>query len=230
MDLYPAIDIKGGRVVRRAAGAAPDPVGQAETYLAQGARWLHVVDMDRAFRTGSDNAAWLRRICALGRGAVQVGGNLTDVTWVAEAIEVGAARVVLGTAAALNSGLLERLVQVTGPARAALAVEMRGGRVVLRGREAPPDVAPAELARRARAVGIEVVVHRDLDRDGQLGGADLEGAASLLASGAAVIAAGGVGALDEVRAAQALGLHGLIMGRALHERRVSLPEALACLR
>ncbi len=231
MDLYPAIDIKGGRVMRLAgAPGAPaaDPLAQAEAFVAQGARWLHVVDLDRAFRTGADNTRWVRQICAVSGVAVQVGGNLVEPDWVAEAAEAGAARVVFGTAAALDEALLGRLVEVIGRDRAAVAIELRGGRVAVRGSTFDSAVAPGELVQRVVAGGVPTVVHRDLDRDGRLSGADLEGAAALGDAGARVIAAGGVGSLQEVRTARALGLDGVVVGRALYEQRFTLREALGC--
>lgn len=234
MDIYPAIDIKGGRVARVAGapGAGdPDPLAQASALVAEGARWLHVVDMDRAFRTGGENTEWIRRICTLPGVAVQVGGNLVEPVWVIEAIQAGAARVVLGTAAALDQPLLERLVAATGPERAALAIEVRRGRVVRRGRGKPVAALAVELARHAADRGVSVAVHRDLDRDGLLAGADLDGAAALAALGIVqVIAAGGVGTVQELRRARQLGLAGVIVGRALHEGRFTLEQALACSR
>lgn len=230
MDIYPAIDIQGGCVVRRGApgGWGADPVAQAEAFVAAGARWLHVVDLDRAFRTGTDNTRWVRRICAMGGVAVQVGGNLVEPVWVAEAAAAGATRVVFGTAAALDEALLGRLVEVTGRDRAAVAIELRGGRVALRGSTASIGAAPGELVQHVVAGGVATVVHRDLDRDGRLSGADLEGAAALGQAGARVIAAGGVGSLQELRTARALGLDGVVVGRALYEQRFTLREALRC--
>lgn len=233
MDLYPAIDIEGGRVVRAGrprTGAAADPVAQAEAYVAQGAHWLHVVDLDRAFGTGRDNDAWVRRICGLDGVRVQVGGNVADPEWARAAVEAGAARVVLGTAAALEPALLARLLGAVGRERAALAVDVRAGRVALRGRETPVRATPAALAERALAYGVPVVVHRDLLRDGLLRGADVDGAAALVQDGLAVVAAGGVGALDELRTARRRGLAGVIVGRALHEGRFSLAQAIVCCR
>lgn len=235
MEVYPAIDIKGGRVVRwRDAPSASetvyagDPRAQAELYAAAGARWLHVVDIDRALRTSGDNTEWVRRICDVDGVAVQLGGNLAAVDDVERALDAGVSRVVLGTVAALDPTVMERLVGAAGAARSAVALDVRAGRIALRGASEPLSATPAELARRVSAGGVETVVYRDLDRDGGLAGADLEGAATVSRRELDVIVAGGVAGLDDIRGALALGLAGIIVGRALYERKLVLEEALAC--
>jgi phosphoribosylformimino-5-aminoimidazole carboxamide ribotide isomerase len=235
VEIYPAIDIKGGRVVRRRdvpdaseTVYGGDPRAQAELYAAAGARWLHVVDIDRAFRTGGDNTEWVRRICDVESVAVQLGGNLASLEDVKRALDAGVSRVVLGTQAALDPALLEQLVGAAGAAHAAVAIDVREGRVALRGVSEPLSATPAELARQLSTGGVTTVVYRDLDRDGGLAGADLQGAATVSEQGLDVIVAGGVAGLDDVRGALALGLAGVIVGRALYEQKLVLEEALAC--
>ncbi len=236
MDIYPAIDIKGGRVVcltgggeAAAAALLTDPVAQAEAFAADGARWLHVVDIDRAFETGLDNIGLVRRICGLSGVAVQVGGNVTTFRWAQDALDAGADRVVLGSAAALDEARFEALVGQVGPDRAALAVDVRSGVVALRDSSAPVPLTVDELVGRARALGVSALIHRDLARDGLLAGADLEGAAALVRPDCEVIAAGGLADLGEVQSAARLGLAGVIVGRALHEGCFTLRQAVACL-
>ncbi len=236
MEIYPAIDIKGGRVVRMLEGArvaehgyGADPLAQASEFVADGARWLHVVDMDRAFRTGDDNSEWIRRICGGGNVAVQVGGDIASVEWARDAVSAGASRIVLGTRAVLDPELLAMLVRDIGPGRAAVAVDVRDGRVALRDRDEPLAVMVSELVERARDVAVRTVVYRDIGRDGMLVGPDLEGAGVLAEQGVEVIVAGGVGGLSDLEAARALGVAGVIVGRALHEGRFTLQQAIACL-
>lgn len=236
MQVYPALDIKDGRVLRlaeRAAGGAwdrvPDPLAQAETFVAQGAAWLHVVDMDRALRTGSTNGVWVRRICALPGVRVQVGGNVDSAEWVVEAVEAGATRIVLGTAAA-RSRAFQRLLDLAGLGRAAVNIDVRDGLVAARDGTAARSMTAADLARRAREHGVRVCVYRDLARDGMALGADLEGAAALQREDVAVIAAGGVASLDEIAAAARRGISGVIVGRALYEGRFSFGAAVQCSR
>ncbi len=234
MEIYPAIDIKGGRVLRADApgsGAAPeaaDPLAQAGSLVARGARWIHVVDMDRALGTGEQNDEWVRHICSLGEVQVQVGGNVNTARWAEEAMGGGASRVVLGMGVVADPALLTDIVSSMGPGAVAVAVDVRDGRPALRGEAGPFALDLSDVIQRVREGGIEIVVHRDLERDGSLAGADLAGAAALSRLGLEVIAAGGVAGVAELTAARKLGLGGVIVGRALYEGRFTLEEAIAC--
>jgi len=234
VEIYPAIDIQGGRVSRADAstsGAEPeasDPLVQAEAFVARGACWVHVVDMDRAFGTGGQNDEWVRHICSLGGVQVQVGGNVNTVRWADEAMGGGASRVVLGMGVVATPALLTDIVSSIGPAAAAVAVDVRDGRPALRGEAEPFALDLSDVIQRVLEGGIEIVVHRDLERDGSLAGADLAGAAALSRLGFEVIAAGGVAGVTEMIEARGLGLDGVIVGRALYEGRFTLEEAIAC--
>ncbi len=233
MQIYPAIDIQDGRLGRAGAGAradADDPVAVAAALLAAGASWLHVVDLDRAYRTGRDNDAVVRAICALAGARVQVGGRLQDAADVLHALQLGAARAVVATPAAADGAALARIAAAAAPTLLAVSVDVRAGRLAARGESAPLGVTPPELLRRAVARQIGVAVYRDLDRDGTLEGPDLAGAAALLGHGAEVIVAGGIGSVADLRAAREAGVNGAVVGRALHEGRLTLREALACSR
>jgi phosphoribosylformimino-5-aminoimidazole carboxamide ribotide isomerase len=233
VQIYPAIDIQDGRLARGRAGSgagAADPVAVAAALLAAGASWLHVVDLDRAHGAGRDNDALVRAICALPGARVQVGGLLQRADEVTHALGLGAARAVIATVAAADAAALARIAAAAPPVRLAVSVDVRAGRLAGRGTSAPFQVAPVELLRRAVARGIRVAVYRDLDRDGTLGGADVAGAASLLGCDAEIVLAGGISSAADVRAARDAGLDGAIVGRALHEGRLTLPEALACSR
>jgi phosphoribosylformimino-5-aminoimidazole carboxamide ribotide isomerase len=237
VQLYPAIDLKGGRVVRWAEGESfhetvygDDPLQQAESFVADGATWVHVVDMDRAFRTGSDNLHWIGRIAAIPGLKVQVGGNVDSEAWAREALGAGASRVVLGTAAVLDRSLFESLVDVVGRNLCAVALDVRHGRPALRGRTEPVAESASELVSRAMDEGVATIVYRDLARDGLVMGADLAGAELMASQGADVIVAGGVAGLDDLREASRKNLAGVIVGRALYEVRFTVKEAIECLR
>ncbi len=235
MQVYPAIDIKGGRVVRWFEGESlretvysHDPLAQAEVFAQQGAGWIHVVDVDRAFATGGDNLDCIRRIAGVGHVNVQIGGGIETLEFVRDATRTGAARIVLGTAAALSPGLLSELTSAVGTAGCALAIDTRGGVVALRGKSDRIEQSASDLARLAVDAGVTTIVYRDLLRDGMAAGADIEGATAICSLGADVILAGGVASLEDVRSASRAGLGGVIVGRALYEGRFSLEDAIAC--
>lgn len=235
MHIYPAIDIKRGKVVRLFEGErssetvyADDPVAQAERFLADGARWLHVVDMDRAFETGGDNTEQIRSIAKLAGVSVQLGGLLRTREQVRRGLDSGAARVVAATAAVVDPALLESLVAEAGPGRLAVAIDVRNGEPALRGSKTPVGDTAIELARRASNAGVHTIVYRDLSRDGALAGFDSRGAATLRQPAREIIVSGGGSSLDDLRAARAAGIDAAIVGRALYDGRFTLRQAIEC--
>jgi phosphoribosylformimino-5-aminoimidazole carboxamide ribotide isomerase len=235
VDLFPAIDIRSGRVVRLSQGEptrqtvyGDDPLEVVERFLARGARWIHVVDLDRAFGIGSNVdliRALIRQVGS--RARVQLGGGYRSLELVGAGMELGAARVVIGTAAALDRELIAAALEVHGPDTLAVAIDVRKGFVAVRGWIETSSRRAEDLAQEVVRDGIETLIYTDIDRDGMLTGPDLTGALALQASGAEVIASGGVASAADVGAACAAGLAGIIVGRALYEGRVSLEEVLA---
>ncbi|MBA3318836.1 MAG: 1-(5-phosphoribosyl)-5-[(5-phosphoribosylamino)methylideneamino] imidazole-4-carboxamide isomerase [Gemmatimonadales bacterium] len=234
MDLFPAIDIRNGRVVRLAQGEATrqtvygtDPAAVAEEFADQGAAWIHVVDLDRAFGQG-DNETSLRRVLerVRGRVRVQAGGGFRSLDRIRWGVETGVDRVVIGTAAAMDHGFLATVVAEIPPARLAVGVDARGGRVAVRGWTETSTLTTADLASRAMAASISTLVYTDVARDGMLEGPDIGGALALQRDGARVIASGGVSSLDDLRSIAAAGLAGAVVGRALYEGRFDLAQAL----
>jgi phosphoribosylformimino-5-aminoimidazole carboxamide ribotide isomerase len=235
VDLFPAIDIRHGRVVRLSQGEATrqivygdDPVAVAEGFAALGARWIHVVDLDRAFGDG-DNTAVVRRIAAQvgGQVRVQLGGGLRSVELVRAALDQGVSRAVIGTAAALEPAVVPAAIRLEGPERIAVGIDARDGLVAIRGWTERSALSAEALAQRAVADGVRTLVYTDVARDGMLTGPDLEGARRLQALGAGVIASGGVAGVGDIVAAREAGLAGVIVGRALYEGRIELSAALA---
>lgn len=232
MQVYPAIDVQGGRVARAtskgpATQSPSDPVAVAEQFVADGAVWLHLVDLDRALGSG-DNDTVMRRIAAIPGLRVQAGGLLASPGQIARALELGAMRAVVATVAAADPAGLEAIVSSVPASRLVIGVDVRRGRVVRRDRSAPLVDSAEAMVRRAVAAGIGAVVHRDLDRDGRLGGPDVEGAARINGLGAEITVAGGIASRAHLVAVREAGLAGAIVGRALHEGRLTLAEALAC--
>ena len=235
MDLFPSIDIRSGRVVRLSQGEATrqtvygdDPVAVAERFVQQGASWIHVVDLDRALGTG-DNLPVVAQIANRvgSRVRLQLGGGFRTLDLVRAGLDLGVARVVIGTAAAVDPSFVASAVSATGSERLVVGIDTREGQVALRGWTETSTQRAEELARRVVADGIGTVIYTDIGRDGMLGGPDLAGAAALLATGARVIVSGGVASAEDIRGALASGLAGVIVGRALYEGRLTLSEALS---
>lgn len=234
MDLLPAIDIRSGRVVRLSQGEATrqtvygdDPPAVAERFADQGARWIHVVDLDRALGTG-DNLVTIRRVADRvgSRVQLQLGGGFRSLDLLLAGLELGVARIVIGTAAAADPGFVATAVKAVGSGRLAVGIDARQGLVAVRGWTETSDRRADDLAREVVGEGIETIIYTDIARDGVLAGPDVAGALALQRVGASVIASGGVASAGDVRTACDAGLAGVIVGRALYEGRLSVPEAL----
>ncbi|HEX2217973.1 MAG TPA: HisA/HisF-related TIM barrel protein, partial [Gemmatimonadales bacterium] len=204
-----------------------DAAAVADAFARAGARWIHVVDLDRAFGTGENDAS-LRRILSrvAGRARVQSGGGYRTLELVRRGIDLGVDRVVVGTAAALDPAFLGAVASSVPVERLAAGLDAREGMVAVRGWTETSDIPVAELAARALGVGISTLIYTDVARDGMLGGPDVEGAARLQLEGARVIVSGGVSSLADLRRAAAAGMAGAIVGRALYESRFDLAQAL----
>jgi len=235
VEIFPAVDVQGGRVVRLRQGAADqattfgdDPVAVAHGFARDGARWIHFVDLDRAFGRG-ENRDLARRFLAAATVPVQVGGGLRSEEAIDEMLAWGATRVVIGTKAATDPDLVVRLLTRHGPTRLAIGIDAKAGQVAVRGWTEVFDLTVLDLARRVRDQGARTVIYTDVARDGMLTGPDIAGARALAALGLDVVASGGVASLEDLRAIRAAGLAGAIVGRALYEGRFTLSEALQCL-
>jgi len=240
-DLYPAIDLRQGQVVRLAQGDpdrqtvyAADPAAMAARWLNEGARWLHVVNLDGAFgQEDTANRAALQAIlkeAAAHNTRVQFGGGLRTLDAVAQVLDMGVARIVLGTLAARQPEAVAEALRRWGPARIAVGIDAREGRVQVSGWAEATALDAVTFARSLAKMGLRTVIFTDISRDGLQTGLALEATAALQqASGLDVIASGGVASLDDVRAAHQAGLAGVIVGRALYEGAFSVTDALAAL-
>lgn len=227
MDLFPAVDVQGGRVARAASPASADPLAVADAFAAAGACWIHFVDLDAALGRG-ENRELARRFLSAARVPVQVGGGLASDAAIGDALAWGARRAVIGSAAATDAELVDRLLARHGADRLAVGIDARDGRVAPRGSRDVFELTPVDLGRRLRAQGARTVVYTDAARDGALTGPDVAGAVALAELGLEVVASGGIASLDDVRALRTAGIAGAIIGRALHDGRFTLAEALAC--
>ncbi|HWC74743.1 MAG TPA: HisA/HisF-related TIM barrel protein [Gemmatimonadales bacterium] len=227
MELYPAVDIEGGRVAR-AQGRAVEPLIALDEFTRAGARWIHLVDMDRAYGR-TDNHELIAQVLAAATVRVQVGGGLFREIDIDQMFTLGATRVVIGPRGAIDAALVERLLARHGATRLAVGIDAKQGRVAPRGTQDLLELTAMELARRVTRAGIRTIIYNEVTRDGALTGPDIGGASAIAQLGADVIVSGGVGSLDDLRAARAAGLAGACVGRALYDGRFTVAEALACL-
>jgi len=237
-DLLPAIDLRGGRVVRLRQGDflretvyAGDPANVAQGFAAAGARWIHVVDLDGARIGEPVQAPILARIAAAVPPGVscELAGGLRSEGAVNEALAAGAARVVVGTAALRDPGFVAGLVDRHGAEAVVVALDVRDGLALGEGwRPGAPGVRAEEALLGLAAAGARWFAATAIDRDGLLGGPDLDLLGRLLRLDAgAVIASGGVSTLDDLRRVRDAGCAGAIVGRAIYEGRLDLAVALA---
>lgn len=201
-----------------------DPVALARRYGAEGARWLHVVDLDGAF-DGTPTVGLLRRLAAASPLPVQIGGGYRTPEAIDAALVSGARRIMVGTAA-LKPTFLRDAVGRFGDALV-VAIDVRDGKVASDGWEQTSQVGASELAARCADVGVTRLLVTSTARDGSLAGPDLPLLEELVAVGLPVIAAGGVSSLEDLVALRELGCEAAIAGSALLAGRFTLPEALA---
>ena len=234
MIVFPAIDLKRGQVVRLAEGDmdratvyGDDPAAQARRFADAGADHLHVVDLDGAFAGESVNGDAVAGIVAAFPGRVQLGGGIRTRESIERWLELGVARVVIGTAA-LEAPDLVRQAAAAHPGQVVVAVDARDGMVATRGWADVSDVAVADLARRFEDAGVAALLFTDVGRDGLLKGCNVAATTTLAAQVAIpVIASGGVAGIADIEALRGEpGIEGVITGRALYDGRLDLADAI----
>ncbi len=239
MILYPAIDILGGNAVRLVKGDFDakkvydtDPLAAARQWTEAGARHLHVVDLDGAREGQPVNLDHLRRIAIQLGVPVQYGGGLRTLDAVGEALDAGAQRAILGTAAFKDPELLDAAL-ARWPERILVSVDVRGGRVTTAGWTEKTELATEEVVASLHARGARELVFTNVDRDGMLEGPDLHEVDRVAAAvRGSLIYSGGIGSIADLEGLAALArpsLAGVIVGKALYEERFTVPEALAVL-
>jgi len=239
LTLFPAVDLKNGQCVRleqgdmaRATVFNLDPAAQARAWQEQGCRWLHVVDLNGAFAGRPVNGAAVDAILAAARVPVQLGGGIRDIAGIERWLMAGVRRVILGSAAVRDPALVHEACR-RFPGRIVVGIDALDGLVATDGWAATSTLAASDLAARFATAGVSAIIYTDIGRDGMLGGLNLEQTASLAAGCAIpVIASGGVGSLDDLRALRDLaapGIEGVIVGRALYDGSVDPAAALALL-
>ncbi len=234
LELIPAIDLKGGKCVRLQEGIAArsteysdDPLSMALHWEAQGATRLHLVDLDGAFSGRSAHLDIAKAIFRTLKIPVQFGGGLRTADQIAAILDLGAERAILGTAAVENPEIVEEAVR-RFPGSIVVGIDARQGKVVSRGWVEKTVVPAVDLAKRVKEFGIDLIIYTDVARDGMLSGVNFDETENLCRkAGIRVIASGGVSSVDDVRTLwerRACGIEGVILGRALYDRKVEFSD------
>ena len=232
--IYPAIDLRQGRVVRLAQGDpgretsySDDPLRVAQRWEAAGAIWLHCVNLDGAFgEKGKQNHQALTRILETPL-SVQFGGGIRDIPSITQAFDLGASRVVVGTAFVEDPDFVLAALEQFGPERVAVGIDARDGMAQIRGWQEAAMITAEDLAQRWADMGGRWLIFTDISRDGMGSGVNVDATTALADStGLRVIASGGVRTLSDVQRVRDAGLAGVIIGRALYEGHIELSDAL----
>jgi phosphoribosylformimino-5-aminoimidazole carboxamide ribotide isomerase len=232
--IFPAIDLRDGKVVRLAQGDpnrqttyGDDPLAWAERWQSEGAEWLHVINLSGAF--GDDTQANMQALKSISRVGLKVefGGGIRDKNNIQTALDLGVERVFLGTAAIQNPSLVDWAIAEYGPGKIAGDIGARDGKVMIQGWQERTALTIFDIGKRFRDQGVDWCVLTDVKRDGVGSGVDFENAVRLQnATGMQVVASGGVSTLGDVQRVQAAGLAGVIIGRALYDGKISLKDCL----
>jgi phosphoribosylformimino-5-aminoimidazole carboxamide ribotide isomerase len=234
MELWPAIDLRGGKCVRLMQGDydretvfGDDPVAMVERFIAGGARRLHVVDLDGAKAGGPVQAELIARMVRAAGVPVQLGGGIRSLETAQAYAEAGVQRLVVGSVAIEQPHLLETLANAL-PGRIVLGLDARDGLVATRGWLETSRLAAVDVARRHERLPLAAIVYTDIAKDGMLAGPNLPALREMIeAVGLPVVASGGIATADDIRAVAACGAAGCIVGRALYDGAVTLAEAAA---
>ena len=234
MIIYPAIDISGGRCVRLTQGLMNqkteygDPAAMARNWAKQGARWLHVVDLDGAFAGESRNIEAVRGIIREAASlSVQLGGGIRALEDIERWLEAGVSRVILGTAAIESPEMVREAVDRFGACRVACGIDAKAGYAAVRGWTRSTGQTPLELAGDMKRRGVLTIIYTDISRDGALTGPNVAATRELvITSGMEIIGSGGVVDLSDIGALREAGCAGVIVGKALYEGRFELKDAI----
>jgi phosphoribosylformimino-5-aminoimidazole carboxamide ribotide isomerase len=232
MLVIPSIDIRRGRCVQLVGGKPEtervygDPVEQAQRWMAEGARYLHLVDLDAAMKEG-ENFEKVAEVLASAGVPVQVGGGIRTVERASEILGIGAERVIIGTAAIKDPGFVKKLVGLAGGSRVVVALDSRAGRVMVEGWKERTEKDPVELAIKFERIGAGAILFTNIDVEGTMRGISAREIQKLTAAvSIPVIVSGGIGSLDDVRLAKEAGAAALVVGMGLYEGRFSLQQAM----
>jgi phosphoribosylformimino-5-aminoimidazole carboxamide ribotide isomerase len=237
MHIFPAIDLRGGKVVRLEQGRAEaetvygvDPIGVAENFRADGATYLHMVDLDGAFTGELKNLHLVEAVAKVSPLFIQVGGGLRTEKAISQALDAGARRVVIGTRACESLPFVKEAVEKFGAAQIAVGIDAKNGIVSTKGWTAPSQWTAPDLARAVAEQGVRTIIYTDIATDGMFTGPNLKALQELAAAvpGMAIIASGGVATVAHVESLATLGkaIDGVIIGKAFYDGKLKLADVL----
>ena len=234
MQLYPAIDMKGGKCVRLTQGLfdnvkvySDTPADMAKLWVSQGASFLHIVDLDGALAGRSVNEDAIRAIVSSVDVPIQLGGGIRSVEAVKNMLELGITRCIIGTRAVERPEFMKELVETFGADRIVAGVDAKNGMVAVEGWEKVSSLTASDLCLTMKEYGVRHIVYTDISRDGMLSGPNVEATRKLTEeTGLDIIASGGVSCMEDLKCLHEAGIRGAIIGKALYENRIDLAEAV----
>jgi len=235
MRLYPAIDIKNGQCVRLRQGVfedttvyANEPYQVAKEFEADGAKFLHIVDLDGALRGTGANDEALKKIVENVNIPVEIGGGIRTMQDIEHRLSLGVTRVILGTKAVESPDFVKEAVEKFGADKIVVGIDAKDGMVAIKGWETISNVDAVSLALSMKDLGVKTIIYTDISKDGMLCGPNFVQTARMVEiTGMDIVASGGVSCMNDLIQLESIGVEGAILGKAIYEKRVDLKEAAA---
>ena len=235
MKLYPAIDIKNGQCVRLRQGVfddttvyANEPYQVAKEFEADGAKFLHIVDLDGALRGTGANDEALKKIVEHVSIPVEIGGGIRTMQDIEHRLSLGVTRVILGTKAVESPDFVKEAVDRFGADKIVVGIDAKDGMVAIKGWETISNVDAVSLALSMKDLGVKTIIYTDISKDGMLCGPNFVQTARMVEiTGMDIVASGGVSCMNDLIQLEKIGVEGAILGKAIYEKRVDLKEAAA---
>ena len=234
MKLYPAIDIKNGQCVRLRQGQFHDveiysqiPARVAKVWEEEGASYIHIVDLDGALAGRMVNETVIRNIIETVGIPVQTGGGIRTREDIEQKLAMGVSRVIIGTKAVENPEFIREMIHQFGADKIVIGIDAKNGMVAVEGWEKVSSLSAVDLAMQMKKIGVKTIVYTDIMKDGMLLGPNLEYTAEMVrTTGLDIIASGGVSSMNDLVSLSELGAGGVIIGKALYEKRINLRDAV----
>lgn len=235
MRLYPAIDLKDGKCVRLMQGDynevtvyGNEPTEMAKKWESLGGTFLHLVDLDGAKEGKSMNDEAIRAIVEATSMQVEVGGGIRTLEAIEKKLSMGVSRVILGSVAVKNRALVKEAVEKFGASKIVIGVDAKGGKVAVEGWLEVTELSALDFCIALKNLGVQTIIYTDIAKDGMMQGPNVEETAKLVArTGLDIVASGGVSSLEDLKAVEAVGVEGAIIGKAIYTGAIDLKEAVA---